>query len=117
VIKQVSEELKLTKDQWLRVYKSATAPSGTAKAIFRYQIRRNGTLWMAQPMLQVGTIPSSFLENPNDFVDKDKIMEELADKVATEQYNKKVTELERKISANEKGVEIISEKHETFLND
>ncbi|MDH2862616.1 tail fiber domain-containing protein, partial [Bacillus cytotoxicus] len=28
-----------------------------------------------------------------------------------------VTELERKISANEKGVEIISEKHETFLND
>ncbi|EMA6341679.1 phage tail protein [Bacillus cytotoxicus] len=117
VIKQVSEELKLTKDQWLRVYKSATAPSGTAKAIFRYQIRRNGTLWMAQPMLQVGTIPSSFLENPNDFVDKDKIMEELADKVATEQYTKKVTELERKISANEKGVEIISEKHETFLND
>ncbi|EOV9528741.1 tail fiber domain-containing protein [Bacillus cytotoxicus] len=117
VIKQVSEELKLTKDQWLRVYKSATAPSGTVKVIFRYQIRRNGTLWMAQPMLQVGTIPSSFLENPNDFVDKDKIMDDLADKVATEQYNKKVTELERKISANEKGVEIISEKHETFLND
>ncbi|HDR4573086.1 TPA: hypothetical protein QCQ70_003811, partial [Bacillus cytotoxicus] len=114
VIKQVSEELKLTKDQWLRVYKSATAPSGTVKVIFRYQIRRNGTLWMAQPMLQVGTIPSSFLENPNDFVDKDKIMDDLADKVATEQYNKKVTELERKISANEKGVEIISEKHETF---
>ncbi|WP_142288784.1 tail fiber domain-containing protein, partial [Bacillus cytotoxicus] len=117
VIKQVSEELKLTKDQWLRVYKSATAPSGTVKVIFRYQIRRNGTLWMAQPMLQVGTIPSSFLENPNDFVDKDKIMDDLADKVATEQYNKKVTELERKISENEKGVEIISEKHETFLND
>ncbi|EOW9530613.1 phage tail spike protein, partial [Bacillus cytotoxicus] len=117
VIKQVSEELKLTKDQWLRVYKSATAPSGTAKAIFRYQIRRNGTLWMAQPMLQVGTIPSSFLENPNDFVDKDKIMDDLADKVATEQYNKKVTELERSISANEKGVAIISEKHETFVND
>ncbi|MGI2801631.1 phage tail spike protein [Bacillus cytotoxicus] len=117
VIKQVSEELKLTKDQWLRVYKSATAPSGTVKVIFRYQIRRNGTLWMAQPMLQVGTIPSSFLENPNDFVDKDKIMEELADKVATEQYTKKVTELERSISANEKGIAIISEKHETFVND
>ncbi|MGI2709072.1 phage tail spike protein [Bacillus cytotoxicus] len=117
LIKLVSEELKLAKDQWLKVYKSAIAPSGTVKAIFRYQVRRNGTLWMAQPMLQVGTIPSSFLENPNDFVDKDKIMEELADKVATEQYTKKVTELERSISANEKGVAIISEKHETFVND
>ncbi|MGI2734397.1 hypothetical protein, partial [Bacillus cytotoxicus] len=56
-------------------------------------------------------------ENPADMVDKDKIMEELADKVATEQYTKKVTELERSISANEKGVAIISEKHETFVND
>ncbi|EOW9530614.1 peptidase S74, partial [Bacillus cytotoxicus] len=61
LIKLVSEELKLAKDQWLKVYKSAIAPSGTVKAIFRYQVRRNGTLWMAQPMLQVGTIPSSFL--------------------------------------------------------
>ncbi|MGI2792939.1 phage tail spike protein, partial [Bacillus cytotoxicus] len=117
LIKLVSEELKLAKDQWLKVYKSAIAPSGTVKAIFRYQVRRNGTLWMAQPMLQVGTIPSSFLENPNDFVDKDKIMDDLADKIATEQYNQKVTELERSISANEKGVEIVSEKHETFVND
>ena len=46
-------------------------------------------------MLQIGDKPSSFQENPVDIVDKDKIMEELADKIATEKYNQKITELER----------------------
>ncbi|PGQ51018.1 hypothetical protein COA16_30355, partial [Bacillus thuringiensis] len=40
-----------------------------------------------------------------------------ADKIATEDYNKKVTELERSISATEKGVSIISGKQETFINE
>ena len=54
-----------------------------------FWVRKNGRLWMAQPMLQIGDKPSSFQENPVDIVDKDKIMEELADKIATEKYNQK----------------------------
>ena len=59
-------------------------------------------------MLQIGDKPSSFQENPVDIVDKDKIMEELADKIATEKYNQKITELERGITANQEGVSIVS---------
>ncbi|WP_242238146.1 phage tail spike protein [Bacillus cereus group sp. BfR-BA-01316] len=117
IIKQVSEEIKLLKNQWTRIVVSALAPEGTVKAKFRFYVKRNGTLWMAQPMFQLGSIPSSYLENPNDFVDKDKIIDDLADKVATEKYNQKVTELERSITANAEGVTIISEKHETFVGD
>ena len=57
---------------------------------------------MAQPMLQIGDKPSSFQENPVDIVDKDKIMEELADKIATEKYNQKITELERVLPQTKK---------------
>ncbi len=39
---------------------------------------------------------SSYIENPADMVDKDKIMEELADKVATEQYTKKSNRIRKK---------------------
>ncbi|PGC80933.1 hypothetical protein COM39_29850, partial [Bacillus toyonensis] len=46
-----------------------------------------------------------------------ELMEEIAKKVATQDYNKKVTELERSITANVDGVSILSRKHETFVNE
>ncbi|MGR3778442.1 hypothetical protein ACT1UG_22620 [Bacillus paramycoides] len=112
-----STPIQLLKGIWTRFFVTAKVPAGAVKARLRYHLNRNGRLWMALPMLQRGTTPSSFAENPNDIVDKERIMEDLADKVATEKYNKKVTELERSITANADGVSIISKKHETFVND
>ena len=71
---------------------------------------------MAQPMLQIGDKPSSFQENPVDIVDKDKIMEELADKIATEKYNQKITELERYYRKPRRSFNCL-EKHETFVGE
>lgn len=116
-LKTYQQEITLVQGVWTRSFVTGQVVAGTKSIQAKHWLRRNGRLWGAQPLFQSGTKPSSFMENPSDIVDKDKIMEELADKVATEQYTKKVTELERKISANEKGVEIISEKHETFVND
>ncbi|WP_242237956.1 phage tail spike protein [Bacillus cereus group sp. BfR-BA-01316] len=116
-IKIIGTEVKLLKGQWTRVLVSSVAPENTRSITLRYQLEKNGRIWMAQPMLQKGTTPSSYLENPNDIVDKDKIMEDLADKVATEKYDKKVTELERSITANGEGVTILSGKQESFINE
>ncbi|HDR3890337.1 TPA: phage tail protein [Bacillus cereus] len=104
-------------DTWVRQEYSVVAPPEATKVGLRAYVIRNGTMWMAHPMLQKATKASSYIENPADMVDKDKIMDDLADKVATEKYNQKVTELERSISANEKGVTIVSEKQETFINE
>ncbi|EJP93430.1 hypothetical protein IC1_00477, partial [Bacillus cereus VD022] len=41
----------------------------------------------------------------------------LHNKVATEKYNQKVTELERSISATERGISLVSGKQETFINE
>ncbi|MBK5495351.1 phage tail spike protein [Bacillus sp. TH13] len=117
VLKQYGQEITLTQGMWVRHHVFGLLVEGTKKVQVQYWLRRNGRLWTAQPMLQIGDKPSSFMENPVDIVDKDKIMEELADKIATEDYTKKVTELERSISANEKGVSIISGKQETFINE
>ncbi|HHT7127833.1 phage tail spike protein [Bacillus cereus] len=117
VLKQYGQEITLTQGMWVRHHVFGLLVEGTKKVQVQYWLRRNGRLWVAQPMLQIGDKPSSFMENPVDVVDKDKIMEELADKIATEDYTKKVTELERSISATEKGVSIISGKQETFINE
>ncbi|PFH85490.1 phage tail spike protein [Bacillus cereus] len=117
VLKQYGQEITLTQGMWVRYHVFGLLVEGTKKVQVQYWLRRNGRLWTAQPMLQIGDKPSSFMENPVDIVDKDKIMEEVADKIATEDYTKKVTELERGISANEKGISLVSGKQETFINE
>ncbi|MHA4412061.1 phage tail spike protein [Bacillus cereus] len=117
VLKQYGQEITLTQGMWVRHHVFGLLVEGTKKVQVQYWLRKNGRLWAAQPMLQIGDKPSSFMENPVDIVDKDKIMEELADKIATEPYTKKVTELERGISATAEGVEITSKKQEKFINE
>lgn len=102
---------------WIRAVISGTVPAGAVKARYKPWTRRNGTLWIALPMLQRGKVATEFWLHPKDQTDVDKMMEDIANKVATEKYNQKVTELERSISATEKGVSIISGKQETFINE
>ncbi|PED41971.1 phage tail spike protein [Bacillus cereus] len=45
---------------------------------------------------------------------REEALKELAEKVATEDYNKKTTELERKISANEEGILLSAKKTEVY---
>ncbi|PFT53813.1 hypothetical protein COK67_30015 [Bacillus cereus] len=117
MIKSYLQEITISQGTWIRTHVVGLLIEGTKKVKVLFWVRKNGRLWMAQPMLQIGDKPSSFMENPVDIVDKDKIMEELADKIATKDYDKKVTELERSISATEEGVEITSKKQEKFINE
>ncbi|MGG0762861.1 phage tail spike protein [Bacillus paramycoides] len=112
-----TNDFTMHNDTWTRQEFTKVAPPEAVLVGFRVYVIQNGTFWMAHPMLQKGTKASSYIENPNDMIDKDKIMDDIADKVATEKYDKKVTELERSITANADGVSIISKKHETFVND
>ncbi|TKI34704.1 hypothetical protein FC683_13295, partial [Bacillus cereus] len=67
--------------------------------------------------LQRGKVATEFWLHPKDQTDIDKMIDDIANKVATEKYNQKVTELERSISANEKGISLVSGKQETFINE
>ncbi|EOP95758.1 phage minor structural protein [Bacillus cereus HuB4-4] len=102
---------------WIRAVIAGTVPVGAVKARYKPWMRRNGTLWIALPMLQRGKVATEFWLHPKDQTDIDKMIDDIANKVATEKYNQKVTELERSINANEEGVTIISRKQESFINE
>ncbi|MDZ4649876.1 hypothetical protein ORM67_04565 [Bacillus cereus] len=116
-VKTARTSVKVVNNTWVRAICTDKAPANAAFVRWRYYVTRNGRLWCAAPMLQRGTIATEFWLHPKDQTDADKTLEDLANRVATEDYNKKVTELERSISANEKGVSIISGKQETFINE
>ncbi|PEW12414.1 phage tail spike protein [Bacillus cereus] len=116
-VKTARTNVKVVNNTWVRAVCTDKAPANAAFVRWRYYVTRNGRLWCAAPMLQRGTIATEFWLHPKDQTDVDKMMEDIANKVATEKYNQKVTELERSISATEKGVSIISGKQETFINE
>ncbi|PEQ28006.1 phage tail spike protein [Bacillus thuringiensis] len=116
-VKTARTNIKVVNHTWVRAVCTDKAPANAAFVRWRYYVTRNGRLWCAAPMLQRGIIATEFWLHPKDQTDVDKMMEDIANKVATEKYNQKVTELERSISATEKGVSIISGKQETFINE
>ncbi|TFW47004.1 hypothetical protein ES895_28445 [Bacillus sp. 007/AIA-02/001] len=116
-IKTARTNIKVVNHTWVRAVCTDKAPANAAFVRWRYYVTRNGRLWCAAPMLQRGTVATEFWLHPKDQTDVDKMIEDIANRVATEDYTKKVTELERSISATEKGVSIISEKQETFINE
>ncbi|PFL52609.1 hypothetical protein COK47_17185 [Bacillus cereus] len=116
-IKTARTNIKVVNHTWVRAVCTDKAPANAAFVRWRYYVTRNGRLWCAAPMLQRGTVATEFWLHPKDQTDVDKMIEDIAHRVATEDYTKKVTELERSISATEKGVSIISGKQETFINE
>ncbi|MBE5086510.1 phage tail spike protein [Bacillus cereus] len=116
-IKTARTNIKVVNHTWFRAVCSDKAPANASFVRWRYYVTRNGRLWCAAPMLQRGTIATEFWLHPKDQTDVDKMLEDIANRVATEKYNQKVTELERSIGANEKGITIVSRKQETFINE
>ncbi|PHG12301.1 phage tail spike protein [Bacillus toyonensis] len=116
-IKTARTNIKVVNNMWVRAVCTDKAPANASFVRWRYYVTSNGRLWCATPMLQRGTIASEFWLHPKDQTDADKMIEDIANRVATKDYDKKVTELERSISATEKGVSIITGKQETFINE
>ncbi|MEY6551670.1 phage tail spike protein [Bacillus cereus] len=116
-IKTARANIKVVNHTWIRAVCTDKAPANVAFVRWRYYVTRNGRLWCAAPMLQRGTIATEFWLHPKDQTDADKMLEDIANRVATEDYNKKVTDIEREIKATADGVEITSKKQEKFINE
>ncbi|MEN8643984.1 phage tail spike protein, partial [Bacillus toyonensis] len=102
---------------WARMMMVSKVAANEEWIRWRYYVQRNGRIRAALPMLQRGKVATEFWLHPKDQTNVDKMIDDIADKVATSKYDQKVTELERSITANGEGVSILSRKHETFVND
>ncbi|WIG29992.1 phage tail spike protein [Bacillus toyonensis] len=114
MIKNYLQEITISQGTWIRTHVAGLLVEGTKKVKVLFWVRKNGRLWMAQPMLQIGEKPSSFMENPADIAGTDELIEEVGKKVATLDYNQKTTELERLISANAQGISLAAVKTEVY---
>jgi len=56
----------LTAGQWARFTATATVPAGTMTVRADLQLRRNGTVWFAQPKLEAGSLATSWSLSPLD---------------------------------------------------
>ncbi|WP_242224456.1 prophage endopeptidase tail family protein [Bacillus cereus group sp. BfR-BA-01380] len=106
--------MPLENNVWKFAYGTFKAPVGTVSVDARFYAIRNGRLWSSKMMLQRGTKPSEFTENAADIAGKDELLSQIAEKVATADYNKKVEQIDRDITANKEGITLAAKKTEVY---
>ena len=106
---------KLNNGAWTLVSVTAEVPSKAVTHVEAYiWIRRNGLIWVSQPQFQQGATPSAFMENPKDYANYDQLVGEIAKKVATTDFNSKVSTLETSINQQSKSIELKAEKTDVY---
>jgi len=106
---------KLVNNTWVRLSAKITAPATPVTALRAdIWIRRNGVLYAAQPLLQQGSTPSTFMENPKDYANYDQLVGEVAKKVATTEFNSKVSTLETSMNQQSNRIDLKAEKTDVY---
>ncbi|WHT93378.1 phage tail spike protein [Bacillus cereus] len=113
-ISTARERVQIINNTWIKSTCTAKAPAGTGFVRFRPYVQRNGRAWFCMPMLQRGKVATEFWLHPKDQVDSDKMLEDIANRVATEQYNQKMTQIDNRFSVNEKGINLAAKKTEVY---
>lgn len=89
---------------WQRASFKVKTVANAVTITWRYYAVRNGRLRVGMPMLQRGTVASEFQVNPADIADVDALREDIAQRIATEEFNRVVTNINREIKANGEGI-------------
>ncbi|MHA2895491.1 phage tail spike protein [Bacillus cereus] len=105
----------LTNGSWKFISVTMPAPaSGVTMIRFMVVIRKNGRLWVSQPQLQQGITPSSFMENPKDYANYDQLVGEIGKKVATSDFDSKVSKMETTINQQSNRIDLKAEKNDVY---
>ncbi|WP_410988772.1 phage tail spike protein [Bacillus cereus] len=105
----------LVNNSWVLVSVKITSPN---VAVTHLQgdiwVRQNGTIWVAQPQLQQGSTRSTFMENPKDYANYDQLVGEIAKKVATAEFDSKVSKMETTINQQSNRIDLKAEKTDVY---
>ncbi|PGZ69591.1 phage tail spike protein [Bacillus sp. AFS029637] len=103
---------------WTQLFIRLDAPASAVNlANVRMYIRKNGNVWFAQPMLQQGTSPSSFMEHPKDYANYDQLVDEIAKKVATSEYNNKISTIESEIKQQSDRIDLTVSEEDVYTKN
>ncbi|MCU5508241.1 peptidase S74 [Bacillus cereus] len=105
----------LVNNSWILVSVKITSPN---VAITHLQgdiwVRQNGTIWVSQPQLQQGSTRFTFMENPKDYANYDQLVGEIGKKVATSDFNSKVSTIETSINQQSNRIDLKAEKNDVY---
>ncbi|MEB9416041.1 phage tail spike protein [Bacillus cereus] len=105
----------LVNNSWVLVSVKITSPN---VAITHLQgdiwVRQNGTIWVSQPQLQQGSARSTFMENPKDYANYDQLVGEIAKKVATSDFDSKVSKMETTINQQSNRIDFKAETENVY---
>ncbi|MDZ5610545.1 phage tail spike protein, partial [Bacillus pseudomycoides] len=102
---------------WTKTSHTVTIPDTAVRMELRVYVTRNGELWFSKPMLQRGEVASYFTLHPKDYTDYDKLVDDIADRVLTEDYDKKMTEMNTQFTQTSQALELKAEKKEVYTKD
>ncbi|PGL14383.1 hypothetical protein CN912_06225 [Bacillus cereus] len=77
-------------------------------------IRQNGSFYISNPSFQKGSTKSVFLPNPRDIANYDAMVKEIAKKVATSEFNSKVSTLETSINQQSHRIDLKAEATDVY---
>ncbi|MGG3727430.1 phage tail spike protein [Bacillus wiedmannii] len=99
---------------WNRVTLVAKVQANEESMRWRYYVEKNGRLRATMPMLQRGKVATEFWLHPKDVTDYDQLMDDIANRVATEPYNQKMTQIDNRFTINEQGINAAAKKTEVY---
>ncbi|MDA2320297.1 phage tail spike protein [Bacillus albus] len=105
----------VTNGAWTFVSVTADVPTSAITQVQAgIMIVKNGLMWVSQPQVQQGANPTTFMENPKDYANYDQLIGEIAKKVATSDFNSKVTQMETTINQQSNRIDLKVEKTDVY---
>lgn len=108
---------KVVDNVWTKTSHTVTVPDAAVRMELRVYVTKNGELWFSKPMLQRGEVASYFTLHPKDYTDYDKLVNDIASRVLTEDYNKKITEMNTKFTQTSKALEFKAETKNVYTKN
>ncbi|AWC33489.1 hypothetical protein CG482_014585 [Bacillus cytotoxicus] len=116
-LKAMGWDTKVADNVWTKTSHTVTIPDTAVRMELRVYVTRNGELWFSKPMLQRGEVASYFTLHPKDYTDYDKLVDDIASRVLTEDYDKKMTEMNTKFTQTSKALELKAEAKNVYTKN
>lgn len=106
---------KVTEGKWSFVSLTHKVPGNSMTSVqASFFVTRNGLMFVCQPMLQTGERPSAFMENPKDVINYDKALQDITLKVATADYDKKMSTIDTQFKQTTEAINMRAIKTDVY---
>ncbi|MCU5695498.1 tail fiber domain-containing protein [Bacillus cereus] len=117
-ISQEGKQLNLAIGAHIKTDVPFKPPTGTVRTRIRFFAAGVGfVVRFSKPMVSNGTVGTTFNLNPKDYTDYDKLVDDIASRVLTEDYDKKMTQMNTQFTQTSKALELKAEARNVYTKD